>query len=423
MARASSTCPTSPPTSSAISAPAAPKCRSRRSFRASRRVALPYNSRLFCGFALRFLLVVLAFCSIAHAAAPQPPAVIGRSWIVGDLSSGQVLAAQNADERIEPASLTKLMTAYVVFQALRDKKLSLEQQVNASEKASRAPGSRMFIQPRRPVSVDELIRGMVVQSGNDACIALAEAVAGSEDAFAQMMNRQAQRLGMKNSKFQNASGLPDAQHYTTAQDLYLLTAALIRDFPDLYGQYYSQKEFRYNNISQPNRNRLLWIDPTVDGVKTGHTDAAGYCLIASSKRGELRVLSVLLGSTSESTRAQESQKLLNWGFQFFDAVKLHGANQEVKSLEVWKGTGKTLKAGFTKDLVLTVPKGEAEKLKAELLSQQPLVAPVAQGQHVATLRVSLDGKPLGEYPLVALEAVQQAGILGRAWDTLRLWLK
>src|SRR3954471_889830 len=376
MARASSTCPTSPPTSSAISAPAAPKCRSRRSFRASRRVALPYNSRLFCGFALRFLLVVLAFCSIAHAAAPQPPAVIGRSWIVGDLSSGQVLAAQNADERIEPASLTKLMTAYVVFQALRDKKLSLEQQVNASEKASRAPGSRMFIQPRRPVSVDELIRGMVVQSGNDACIALAEAVAGSEDAFAQMMNRQAQRLGMKNSKFQNASGLPDAQHYTTAQDLYLLTSALIRDFPAEYGQYYSLKEFRYNNISQPNRNRLLWIDPSVDGVKTGHTDAAGYCLVASSKRGDRRLVSVLLGSTSEATRAQESLKLLNWGFQFFDGVRLYKGGELVKSIDVWKGAAKTVKVGVQSDLLVAVPKGDAEKIKAEMVAQQPLVAPI-----------------------------------------------
>jgi D-alanyl-D-alanine carboxypeptidase (penicillin-binding protein 5/6) len=264
---------------------------------------------------------------------------------------------------------------------------------------------------------------MVVQSGNDACIALAEAVAGSEDVFAQMMNREAARLGMKNTSFKNASGLPDAQHYSTAQDLYLLASALIRDFPELYGQYYSQKEFRYNNISQPNRNRLLWIDPTVDGVKTGHTEAAGYCLIASSKRGERRLVSVLLGSTSESARAQESQKLLNWGFQFFDSVKLHAAGQEVKSLEVWKGAAKAVKAGFRSDLVLTVPKGEAEKLKAELLSQQPLMAPVSQGQRVGSLRVSLDGKPVGEYPLVALEAVPAAGIFGRAWDTLRLWVK
>jgi D-alanyl-D-alanine carboxypeptidase (penicillin-binding protein 5/6) len=369
------------------------------------------------------LVLVLLAASLAQAAAPQAPSIIAKSWMVGDLTSGQVLAAEKADERIEPASLTKLMTAYLVFAALRDKKLALEQQVTVSERAWRAPGSRMFIKVGTQVGIDDLIRGMEVQSGNDASVALAEAVAGSEDVFAQMMNKEAERLGMKNSSFRNATGLPDPQHYSTAQDLYLLAAALIRDFPQFYAQYYSQKEFRYNNISQPNRNRLLWTDSTVDGVKTGHTDAAGYCLIASSKRGERRLLSVLLGGTSESGRAQESQKLLNWGFQFFDAVKLHAANQEVKSLEVWKGAAKSVKAGFTRDLVLTVPKGEAEKLKAELLSQQPLVAPVAQGQHVATLRVSLDGKPLGEYPLVALEAVQQAGILGRAWDTLRLLLK
>jgi D-alanyl-D-alanine carboxypeptidase (penicillin-binding protein 5/6) len=372
-------------------------------------------------FFVAFLLAVLG--SAAQAAAPQPPSIIGKSWMVGDLSSNQVLAAQKADERIEPASLTKLMTAYLVFAALRDKKLSPEQQPRVSERAWRAPGSRMFIQPGRPVTVDELVRGMIIQSGNDACIALAEAIAGDEEVFVQMMNREAARLGMKNSHFMNASGLPDAQHYTTAQDLYILTAALIRDFPELYGQYYSQKEFRYNNISQPNRNRLLWIDPSVDGVKTGHTEAAGYCLIASSKRGERRILSVLLGSTSEATRAQESQKLLNWGYQFFDSVKLHRAGETVKSLEVWKGSERAVKAGFTGDLLVAIPKGETEKLKAELTSQQPLVAPVAKGQRVGSLRVSLDGKPLGEYPLVALEAVPEAGIFGRGWDTLRLWLK
>jgi D-alanyl-D-alanine carboxypeptidase (penicillin-binding protein 5/6) len=363
------------------------------------------------------------FAALAQAAAPQPPSVVGRSWMVGDLSSGQLLAAQKPDERVEPASLTKIMTAYVVFQALRDKKLAPGQQVNVSERAWRAPGSRMFIEPRRPVTVEELIRGMVVQSGNDACIALAEVIGGSEDVFVQMMNREAARLGMKETKYTNSTGLPDPQHYTTAQDLYLLTSALIRDFPDEYARYYSQKEFGYNNISQPNRNRLLWLDPSVDGVKTGHTEAAGYCLIASSNRGGRRLLSILLGSTSESTRAQESQKLLNWGFQFFDSVKLHKGNELVKAIEVWKGAAEEVKAGFQGDIIVTVPKGDAEKLKAELLSQQPLVAPVTQGQRVGTLRVSYDGKQVGEYPLVALEGVGVAGIFGRAWDTLRLWLK
>jgi serine-type D-Ala-D-Ala carboxypeptidase (penicillin-binding protein 5/6) len=363
------------------------------------------------------------FAAAAQAALPQPPSVVGSSWMVGDVSSGQLLAAQKADERVEPASLTKIMTAYVVFQALRDKKLSPGQLVNVSERAWRAPGSRMFIEPRRPVTVEELIRGMVVQSGNDACIALAEAVAGNEEVFAQMMNREAVRLGLKNTNFVNATGLPDPKHYTTAQDLYVITTALIRDFPSEYAQYYSQKEFRYNNISQPNRNRLLWLDPSVDGVKTGHTEAAGYCLIASSYRGGRRLLSVLLGSTSESTRAQESQKLLNWGFQFFDSVKLHKANELVKAIDVWKGASEEVKAGFQGDIIVTVPKGDADKLKAELLSQQPLVAPVAQGQRVGTLRVSYDGKQVAEHPLVALEAVGVAGIFGRAWDTLRLWLK
>jgi serine-type D-Ala-D-Ala carboxypeptidase (penicillin-binding protein 5/6) len=262
-----------------------------------------------------------------------------------------------------------------------------------------------------------------VQSGNDACIALAEAVAGNEEVFVQMMNREAARLGMKNTKFMNASGLPDAQHYSTAQDLYLLAAALIRDFPREYAQYYSQKEYRYNNITQPNRNRLLWIDPSVDGVKTGHTEAAGYCLIASSRRGERRLLSVLLGSTSEATRAQESLKLLNWGFQFFDSVKLYGAGSAVRSIDVWKGAARNVKVGVGDDLFVTVPKGEADKLKAELVSQQPLVAPLAKGQRVGVVRVTHDGKPFGEYPLITLEPVAAAGFFGRTWDTLRLWLK
>ena len=369
------------------------------------------------------LCLAVLICAAAHAAAPAAPRVMGRSWMVGDLTSGQVLVAEKADERIEPASLTKLMTAYLVFAALREKKLSLGQPVPVSPRAWRAPGSRMFIEPRKPVTVDELIKGMEVQSGNDACIALAEAVAGSEDVFAQMMNREAARLGMANSRFVNATGLPDAQHYSTARDLYILAAAVIRDFPEEYARYYAIKEFRYNNITQPNRNRLLWLDPTVDGVKTGHTDAAGYCLIASSKRGPRRLLSVLLGSTSESARAQESQKLLNWGYQFFDSVKLFGSGEVVRTLEVWKGAARVVKAGVKGELYVTVPKGEADKLKAELVAQQPLIAPVAQGQRVGTLRVALDGKPLAEYPLLALEAVGPAGIFGRAWDTLRLWIK
>ncbi len=370
-----------------------------------------------------FLFLILILPALASAQAPQAPQVTGRAWVVVDISSGQILAAEKPDERFEPASLTKLMTAYLVFAALKEKKLALEQQVNVSERAWRAPGSRMFIEPKKPVSVDELIRGMIVQSGNDACIALAEQLAGSEEAFAGRMNREADRLGMKNTKYMNASGLPDPQHYSTARDLHLLASALIRDFPEQYAQYYSQREYRYNGIIQVNRNRLLWLDNTVDGMKTGFTEAAGYCLVASSKRGPRRLLSVLLGSTSESMRAQESQKLLNWGFQFFDAVRLYAGNAPVKEIEVWKGARASLKAGFRDDLVVTVPKGQGEKLKAELLSHSPLLAPVAAGTRVGNLRVTLDGKPFGEYPVIALEEVPAAGIFVRAWDTLRLWLR
>jgi len=372
----------------------------------------------------RFLAALFAaFCLTANAAAPKPPSVIGKAWVVGDLSSGQLLASDKADERFEPASLTKLMTAYVVFSALREKKISLQQQVNVSPRAWKMSGGRMFLEPRKPVTVDELIRGMVVQSANDACVALAEAVAGNEEAFAQLMNREAMRLGMKNTRFMNSTGMPDAQHYSSAQDLYLLSAALIRDFPNEYAQYYALKEFRYNNVSQPNRNRLLWVDPSVDGVKTGHTEAAGYCMIASSRRGGRRLLSVLLGSTSEGTRAQESLRLLNWGYQYYDGVKLYSAATPVKQIDVWKGAARHVNVGVGSDLFVTVPKGEAEKLKAELVSQQPLVAPLAKGQSVGVLRVTHDGKPYGEYPLVALEPVAQAGLFGRTWDTLRLWLK
>jgi len=371
----------------------------------------------------RLFLALLLACASARAAAPQPPSVIGKSWILGDLSSGQVLAAEKPDERFEPESLTKLMTAYLVFAALRDKKLSPQTPAGVSERAWKAPGARMYLEPRLPVTIEELIRGMVVQSGNDAAIALAEAVAGAEEAFVRMMNREAERLGMKSTRFMNATGLPDPQHYSSARDLYVLAAALIGDFPAEYAQYYAQKQYRYNNIAQPNRNRLLWLDPSVDGVKTGHTESAGYCLVASSRRGGRRLLSVLLGATSESARAQESQKLLNWGFQVFDSVKLYGAGEAVRSLEVWKGAADAVKVGVKSDVFVTVPKGEAEKLKAELVSHQPLVAPLASGQRVGTLRVTHEGKPYGEFPLVALEQVAQAGLLGRAWDTLRLWLR
>jgi D-alanyl-D-alanine carboxypeptidase (penicillin-binding protein 5/6) len=370
------------------------------------------------------IALLFAFVTtFAHAAAPQPPGIDGHSWLIADLSSNQILASDKADVRFEPASLTKLMTAYLVFRALHEKQISLEQTIQVSARAWKAPGSRMFIQPGMPVTVGELIQGMEVDSGNDACTALAETVAGSEDVFVQMMNREAARLGMKNTHYANVTGLPDPQHYSTAHDIYLLTAALIRDFPVEYARYYSQKEYTYNRITQRNRNRLLWLDPHVDGVKTGHTEAAGYCLVASSKHGERRLLSVLLGAPSEQARASESLKLLNWGYQFYDSVKLYDKGQTVKQIEVWKGAEPTVNAGFDGALMLAVPKGDSDKLSAQLVSQRPLVAPVAQGQRVGVLRVTLQGSLLGEYPLVALQPVATAGIFGRAWDTLRLWMK
>ena len=334
-------------------------------------------------------LVLFGFSALAGASMPQPPNLVGHAWLIADVSSGQILASHNADERFEPASLTKLMTSYLVFTALPEKRLSLDQQVPVSVRAWKASGSRMFIEPGKPVTVEQLIQGMEVQSGNDACIALAEAVAGSQDVFVQMMNREAQRLGMKNTHYMNPTGLPNPQHYSTAHDIYLLAAAIIRDFPAEYAKYYSEKEFTYNHITQRNRNRLLWLDPSVDGVKTGHTEAAGYCLVASSKHGPRRLLSVLLGATSEEMRADESLKLLNWGYQFFDSVKLYDKGQAVKSIKVWKGSADKVQVGFDRPIIISVPKGDADKLKANLLAQQPLVAPVA---HYGVKRDSLGGQ-------------------------------
>ena len=352
---------------------------------------------------------------------PVAPTLAAKSWLLLESSSGQLLTTEKPDDRLEPASLTKLMTAYLTFSALHKKTLSLEQPIPVSEKAWRTGGSKMFIKVNTQVPVEDLIKGMIVQSGNDACIALAEAVAGSEENFAQLMNKEAQRLGMKNSSFRNATGLPDPQHYTTARDLSLLASALIRDFPEEYGKYYSMKEFRYNNITQPNRNRLLFIDPSVDGVKTGHTDAAGYCLISSAKRNNRRLLSVVLGTKSDAARAAESQKLLNWGFLSYDSIQLASKDKPVDTLLVWKGATNAVKAGVTQDLAVAVPKGYAEKVTSQFVAQPRLIAPIVAGQVVGTLKVSIDGKPYGDYPVQALEAVAEAGFFGRLWDTIRLW--
>ncbi|HVS27292.1 MAG TPA: D-alanyl-D-alanine carboxypeptidase family protein [Burkholderiales bacterium] len=371
---------------------------------------------------MRPLLILLLFPSFLYAQqlpVPQAPPVAAKSYLLTDFYSRQVLVRQNVNERIEPASLTKLMTAYLTFTALKQKQITLSQILPVSTRAWRAEGSRMFIEPNRPVTVDELIHGMIVQSGNDACIALAEGIAGSEDVFAQMMNREAQRLGMKNTHFMNSTGLPHQQHYSTAHDLSLLAAAIIRDFPEYY-PLYSIKEYKYNNISQPNRNRLLWTDPYVDGVKTGYTENAGYCLISTAKRGKRRLISVVLGTSSDSVRATESQKLLNYGFQFYDTLHLYQKGQAVTSFPVWKGAENSVKAGFSDDVYLSLPKGQAERLKATMENRQPLIAPISAGQNVGVVKLTLDGKPVAEYPVVALESIGLANILGRGWDTLRL---
>jgi D-alanyl-D-alanine carboxypeptidase (penicillin-binding protein 5/6) len=367
-------------------------------------------------------LLVLLLSRAALADAPAPPPVAAHAWLLLDATSGQQLASRNPQERIEPASLTKLMTAYIAFEALKQRSLAPGQAIRVSERAWRASGSRMFIEPRKPVTVEELLHGMIVQSGNDACIALAEAIAGSEQAFVERMNREAARIGLKDTHFTNASGLPDPRHYSTASDLALLAYTLIRDYPEYY-KLYSEREYRYNDITQLNRNRLLWLDPNVDGMKTGHTESAGYCLIASARRGERRLVSVLIGAASDRLRAEESQKLLNFGFQAYEAFRLYQKDQEIGKLAVWKGAERELRAGLVSDLYVTVPRGTGDELQAQLVSEQPLVAPVVAGQRVATLRIAHQGKPFGEYPVIALEGVAAAGFFQRAWDGIALWFR
>ena len=368
-------------------------------------------------------LAACAFASTpASAQGPVPPSIAAAAWTLVDVTSGQTIASHQSDERRDPASITKLMTAYLVFGALRQKAIVPSQMVTVSEKAWRAEGSRMFIEPRKSVSVDELVHGMIVQSGNDASIALAELVAGSEAAFVERMNQEAQRLGMMNTRFANATGLADPQHWSTAGDIAKLAQAVIRDYPEYY-PLYSLRDYRYNNITQPNRNRLLWSDPYVDGMKTGHTEVAGWCLVASAKRGERRLLSVVLGALSDAGRAAESQKLLNFGFQAFDTVQLYQSGKPVSSLKVWKGAEREVAAGFLADRYLTLPRGRAGDLKLTLEALEPLVAPVARGQRVGVVRVALDGRTMAEFPLIALDDVGPANVFVRAWDSVRLWFK
>ncbi|MGZ5894206.1 MAG: D-alanyl-D-alanine carboxypeptidase family protein [Caldimonas sp.] len=396
---------------------------------------MPIRPLLAARFAALLSAVLLA--ASAFAQAPQPPEVAAKSFLVLDLTTNQTLAERNADASVDPASLTKLMTAYVVFQALREKKLALEQELPVSARAwaeRKGGGSLMFIDTTMHPKVDELLRGVIVQSGNDASVALAEGVAGTVETFVGMMNRQAQAWGLKNTAFKNVTGLTEPGHKSTARDIAAVATHIIRDFPE-YFPYYSMKEYKYNNISQPNRNLLLRRDPTVDGMKTGFTDAAGYCLLATAQRefpnlgatggaGKRRILTVVLNTTSMEARANEAQKLLNWGFQAFETVRLFDDGKPIVAVPVWKGKEREAKLGAGGAVFVSVPKGEGAKLQTKVERTDPLVAPLAKGQRVGTVKVATAaGTPVADVPLVVMDAVDQAGLIGRAWDAIRLWIK
>ena len=356
----------------------------------------------------------------------QTPPIAARAWALVDYGSGQILASKNIDLPLEPASLTKVMTAYLAYAALADNRLRADQQVPVSERAWHMSGSRSFVDVNHQVAVDDLLRGMIIQSGNDAAVVLAEGISGSEDAFVTQMNRQAARLGMRNSHFLNASGFfPGAQpqHYSTARDLATLATALIRDYPQSHALH-AAKDYTFNGIRQYNRNRLLWLDPTADGLKTGHSDAAGYCLIGTAKRGERRLISVVLGTASDDARTEESLKLLNYGFQNFDGVKLYAKGQAISQIRIFKGTTATVAAGFNDDFIVSLPAGIAkDRIKAQLETRQPVLAPVQKGSRMGTLKLSIDDISWGEFPVYALHDVPLAGLIGRGWDTIRLWLQ
>lgn len=386
-------------------------------------------------------VIILSLCMGAVVNAQTTPLlaapeVAANAYLLIDVTANQILASKNIDAPIEPASLTKLMSAYVVFDALKAKKIDLKQTMPVSERAWKMPGSRMFIDPKMQVPVEDLIKGMIVQSGNDAVMALAEGVGGSAERFVQMMNAQAQLLGMKNTAYKNPEGLTQAGHTTTARDLSILAMRLMRDFPE-YTHFYAIKKYRYQGTptaNDSNRNLLLFRDPTVDGLKTGHTDAAGYCLIATAKRdftglgmgtavGSRRMLAIVLGTSSENERANEAQKLLNWGYTAFEAVKLFDAGQAVVSPKIWKGADNNLRLGQPDAIVVALPTGSASRIKTSISRPEPLLAPISKGQQVGVLKVGLDQQNVLDIPLIALDTVQQAGLLGKAWDAIRLWIK
>ena len=370
---------------------------------------------------LSFLILLPMLAFAQPVISPSPPLLSAKAYLLYDYNSNQILVNQNGDARMEPASLTKLMTAYLTFDALRHGTLSLRQKLYVPVAAVHNPAgeSRMLLKAGQAVTVEELLRGLIVQSGNDAAYTLAVNIAGSEAGFVDMMNKEAKQMGMNNTQFTNSTGLADAQHYSTAVDLALLTAALLQDYPQHY-PLFSLRNYTFNNVTQANRNRLLWIDPYADGLKTGHTDSAGYCLVGSVKRDNHRLISVLFGADSDSLRATESQKLLNFGFQNFDAVRIYQKDQPVASLRIWKGTERQLDIGFRRDIFLTVPKGTLGQLKATMETHQPLFAPVSGGQQLGVLKLTLDDEAYAEFPLLALDSVPLANVFSRGWDSIRL---
>ncbi len=371
----------------------------------------------------RLILLLLSLTAFSLQAAPRlvpnPPKLAASGYLLMDYHSGRILAESNADERLEPASLTKMMTAYVVMQELGSGRITLEDEVTISRKARYAIGSRMFVEQGSRVKVDALLKGLAIQSGNDASIALAEYVAGTEEGFVALMNQYAELLGMEATHFANATGLPHDEHYTSARDMARLASALLRDFPEHYGLY-SEKEYTYNDIRQPNRNRLLWRDKRVDGIKTGHTEAAGFCLVASALQEEMRLISVVMGTRSEEARAVESQKLLNYGFRFYETHRLYAALQPLKSMRIWKGAQEELQLGLAEDLYVTVPRGQYEQLKASLTVEQAVMAPAQRGQRFGSVSVRLDEESVAEIPLVALQDVAEGGLFQKLSDSVLL---
>lgn len=376
----------------------------------------------------KFLHLLLGFVVVLPAWAvvglpPAPPPVEARAWLLLDVSSGQVLASRNEGQKIEPASLTKLMLAYLVFDALREGKLDADDSFTVSDKAARAPGSRMFARAGQEITVDDLLMALIVQSANDAALTLAEGLAGSEEAFVAKMNAQAKKLGLASTHFTNAIGLEQPEHFSTVRDLTRLSHWLMAAFPEQYRRYFKVREFSFNGVAQQNRNRLLWLDPQVDGVKTGHTQSAGYCLIASALRGKRRLIATVMGAHSDADRAMYAQQLLNYGFLETESTRYYRAGQAVATVPVYKGSAREVGIGFLQDFSLTTQRGIASRIKAQVITRQPYLAPLDKGQALGTLRLTLDGKVVGDYPLVALEEVPVAGWFGRFWDGLRLLWK